>query len=167
MFKKILLGILACVSPLLASDELSIDSLFKKQIGLRSITNVSLLSSGNANSYTMYPNLSITGDPTIWNDTKQLSLNQTFIYTLHPKFDLLVSGNGSYARQEYTNFFTGEYSHNNKWSFNSLWLGLIYTFNSVADLCHRLAFKVQWCRGRLSSMRIKTSTSNLKTCKQL
>lgn len=141
MFKKILLGILACVSPLLASDELSIDSLFKKQIGLRSITNVSLLSSGNANSYTMYPNLSITGDPTIWNDTKQLSLNQTFIYTLHPKFDLLVSGNGSYARQEYTNFFTGEYSHNNKWSFNSLWLGLIYTFNSVADFVPQISFQ--------------------------
>lgn len=70
MIKKALLGILACVSPLLASDELNIDSLFKKQIGLRSITNVSLLSSGNANSYTMYPNLSITGDPTVWNDTK-------------------------------------------------------------------------------------------------
>lgn len=34
MFKKILLGILACVSPLLASDELSIDSLLKSKLGL-------------------------------------------------------------------------------------------------------------------------------------
>ncbi len=75
MVKRALFGILVGVLPLLASDELSIDSLFKKQIGLRSITNVSLLSTGNANSYTMYPNLSIIGDPTIWNDTKQLSLN--------------------------------------------------------------------------------------------
>ncbi|EAI2588688.1 hypothetical protein EM899_08990, partial [Campylobacter coli] len=40
-----------------ASDELSIDSLFKKQIGLRSITSFSLLSTGNANSYSLYPNI--------------------------------------------------------------------------------------------------------------
>lgn len=89
----------------------------------------------------MYPNLSITGDPTVWNDTKQLSLNQTFIYTLHPKFDLLVSGNGSYARQEYTNFFTGDYSHTNETSFNSLWLGFIYTANSIADFVPQITFQ--------------------------
>ncbi|EJJ3221757.1 hypothetical protein NI023_001636, partial [Campylobacter coli] len=52
-------------------DELNIDSLFKKQIGLRSITSFSLLSTGNANSYSLYPNITIGGDPTIWNDTKQ------------------------------------------------------------------------------------------------
>lgn len=53
-----------------ASDELSIDGLFKKQIGLRSITSFSLLSTGNTNSYSLYPNITIGGDPTIWNDTK-------------------------------------------------------------------------------------------------
>ncbi|TNB61375.1 hypothetical protein FDW43_08550 [Campylobacter helveticus] len=42
---------------LFASDELNIDSLFKKQIGLRSITSLSLLSTGNANSYSLYPNI--------------------------------------------------------------------------------------------------------------
>ncbi|EAK4314558.1 HmcD domain-containing protein, partial [Campylobacter upsaliensis] len=36
---------------LFASDELNIDSLFKKQIGLRSITSLSLLSTGNPHSY--------------------------------------------------------------------------------------------------------------------
>ncbi|EFB5366683.1 hypothetical protein HGH79_001833, partial [Campylobacter coli] len=38
---------------------LNIDSLFKKQIGLRSITSFSLLSTGNANSYSLslYPNI--------------------------------------------------------------------------------------------------------------
>ncbi len=80
------------VSCVFASDELNIDSLFKKQIGLRSITSFSLLSTGNANSYSLYPNITIGGDPTIWNDTKQVFLTQTFIYTLTPKLDILISG---------------------------------------------------------------------------
>nr|WP_142692649.1 hypothetical protein [Campylobacter troglodytis] len=50
---------------LFASDAITIDSLFKKQIGLRSITSLSFLSTGNANSYNLYPNISISGDPTI------------------------------------------------------------------------------------------------------
>lgn len=80
------------VNCVFASDELNIDSLFKKQIGLRSITSFSLLSTGNANSYSLYPNITIGGDPTIWNDTKQVFLTQTFIYTLTPKLDILISG---------------------------------------------------------------------------
>ncbi|ECZ4669776.1 hypothetical protein J8L25_001563 [Campylobacter upsaliensis] len=126
---------------LFASDELNIDSLFKKQIGLRSITSLSLLSTGNANSYLLYPNISIGGDPTIWNDTKQVFLTQTFIYTLHPKFDLLISGGGSYARQEYTNFFTNEYSHKNRIGFDNLWLGFIYTGESFADFIPQITFQ--------------------------
>ncbi|TQR22592.1 hypothetical protein DMB91_08805 [Campylobacter sp. MIT 97-5078] len=124
-----------------ASDELNIDNLFKKQIGLRSITSFSLLSTGNANSYSLYPNLSIGGDPTIWNDTKQGFLNQTFIYTIIPQFDILVSGGGSYARAEYTNFFTNEYSSKNRIGFDSLWLGFIYTADSIADLIPQLSFQ--------------------------
>lgn len=108
--KKIYLVFMVLVNCVFASDELNIDSLFKKQIGLRSITSFSLLSTGNANSYSLYPNITIGGDPTIWNDTKQVFLTQTFIYTITPKFDILISGGGSYARQEYTNFFTNEYS---------------------------------------------------------
>lgn len=117
---------------LFASDELNIDSLFKKQIGLRSITSLSLLSTGNANSYLLYPNISIGGDPTIWNDTKQVFLTQTFIYTLHPKFDLLISGGGSYAKQEYTNFFTNEYSHKDRIGFDNLWLGKVRLIRSIS-----------------------------------
>lgn len=37
-------------------------------------------------------NITIGGDPTIWNDTKQVFLTQTFIYTITPKFDILISG---------------------------------------------------------------------------
>lgn len=102
--RKIFLILAVLISSLFANDELNIDTLFKKQIGLRSITSFSLLSTGNANSYSLYPNITIGGDPTVWNDTKQVFLTQTFIYTLTPKFDILISGGGSYARQEYTNF---------------------------------------------------------------
>lgn len=128
-------------SKVFASDELSIDSLFKKQIGLRSISNFSLLSTGNANSYSLYPNLSITGDPTIWNDTKQFSFNQTFIYTLHPKFDILISGSASYARKEYRNFFTNAYSNESEFNFNALWLGFIYTADSIAGFIPQITFQ--------------------------
>lgn len=128
-------------SKVFASDELSIDSLFKKQIGLRSISNFSLLSTGNANSYSLYPNLSITGDPTIWNDTKQFSFNQTFIYTLHPKFDILISGSANYARKEYRNFFTNQYSSQNRIGFDNLWLGFIYTADSIADFIPQITFQ--------------------------
>ncbi|EDO9473339.1 hypothetical protein GU797_07750 [Campylobacter coli] len=55
--KKIFLTFMVLVNCVFASDELSIDSLFKKQIGLRSITSFSLLSTGNANSYSLYPNI--------------------------------------------------------------------------------------------------------------
>lgn len=98
--KKIFLTFMVLLSCIFASDELSIDSLFKKQIGLRSITSFSLLSTGNANSYALYPNIIVGGDPTIWNDTKQVFLTQTFIYTLTPKFDILVSGGGAEVMQE-------------------------------------------------------------------
>ncbi|ELN3670986.1 hypothetical protein Q3B17_001962, partial [Campylobacter coli] len=108
---------------------------------LRSITSVSLLSTGNANSYSLYPNITIGGDPTIWNDTKQVFLTQTFIYTLTPKFDILISGGGSYARQEYTNFFTNEYSSKNRIGFDNLWLGFIYTGDSIADLIPQITFQ--------------------------
>ncbi|EEY5652454.1 hypothetical protein HWT60_001387 [Campylobacter coli] len=55
--KKIFLAFMVLVNCVFASDELNIDSLFKKQIGLRSITSFSLLSTGNANSYSLYPNI--------------------------------------------------------------------------------------------------------------
>ncbi|EAI1626636.1 hypothetical protein B7A54_08630, partial [Campylobacter jejuni] len=139
--KKIYLAFMVLVSCVFASDELSIDSLFKKQVGLRSITSFSLLSTGNANSYSLYPNISIGGDPTIWNDTKQVFLTQTFIYTITPKFDILISGGGSYARQEYTNFFTNEYSSKNRIGFDSLWLGFIYTGESIADFIPQITFQ--------------------------
>lgn len=68
-------------------------------------------------------------------------LTQTFIYTLTPKFDILISGGGSYARQEYTNFFTNAYSHKDRIGFDNLWLGFIYTGDSIADLIPQITFQ--------------------------
>ena len=131
--KKFIFILAVLSSCLFASDELNIDSLFKKQIGLRSITSLSLLSTGNPHSYYIYPNIGVNGDLNVWNDTKQLYLNQTFIYTLTPSFDLLVSGGGNYARQEYNNIVSGAYTSKNTLNFDSLWLGFIYTGESIAD----------------------------------
>lgn len=119
---------------LFASDEIGVDSLFKKQIGLRSITTLSLLSAGNENSYIISPTLSINGDTTIWDDTKQLTLSQSFIYTINNKLDLLFSASGSYSRQEYTNYINGELLAKNNTNFNSFWLGAIYTFDNIKDI---------------------------------
>lgn len=129
------------VNCVFASDELNIDSLFKKQIGLRSITSLSLLSTGNAYSYYLYPNIGVNGDLNVWNDTKQLYLNQTFIYTITPKFDILISGGGNYSRQEYNNIISGAFTSKNTLNFDSLWLGFIYTADSIADFIPQLKFQ--------------------------
>lgn len=60
---------------------------------------------------------------------------------MHPKFDLLIFGGGSYARQEYTNFFTNEYSHKDRIGFDNLWLGFIYTGESFADFIPQITFQ--------------------------
>ncbi len=153
--KKIFLILTILATCLFSSDELSIDSLFKKQIGLRSITNLSLLSTGNANSYYIYPNVMVNGDLNVWNDTKQVFLTQTFIYTLTPKFDILVSGGGSYARQEYNNIFTGAYTNKNTLNFDSLWLGFIYTADSIADFVPQITFQTALVQREKSIMQTK------------
>lgn len=139
--KKIITCTLLSIGTIYASDAITIDSLFKKQIGLRSVTKLSLLSSGNANSYMIYPNISQNSDPTIWNDTKELFLNETLIYSLSSKFDILTSFGGSYARREYTDVRTNEFKHEDETSFKSLWLGAIYTADSIDELIPQVTFQ--------------------------
>lgn len=86
-------------------NPITLDSLFKKQIGLRSITSVGYLSGGNAYIYSMYPTLVAQPDTKTKTDTKQVSISQTFIYTLAPKFDILIASNGSYKQNEYASNF--------------------------------------------------------------
>lgn len=130
-----------CASLVHASDAITIDSLFKKQIGLRSITKFSLLTSGNANSYMLYPNISQNSDPTIWTDTKELFADETLIYTVSPKFDMLASFGGSFARREFTDMSTNEFKHENDTSFHSLWLGGVYTADSMDELVPQITFQ--------------------------
>ena len=124
-----------------ASDPITIDSLYKQQIGLRSVTSMSLLSSGNPNVYTSYPTLTINGDPVVWDDTKQLTLNQTFMYTLTSKLDLITSFSGSYKRNEYVDYYTLEPKSQNKANFDSIWFGLNYRGDSIDGLVPMLTFQ--------------------------
>ena len=86
---------------MLASDPVTIDSLFKSQNGFRSITNLSFVSSGSTNTYSVYPELMSQNDGRVWKDTKSVTLNQTLLYGIGKNFDLLASGSGSGARREY------------------------------------------------------------------
>lgn len=139
--KKVLVLPILGANFLLASDPVTIDSLFKEQVGLRSITTLSVMSTGNSNSYDLYPNINITGDPVIYNDTKQLSINQTLIYKITPKFDILTSFGAYYARKEFTNVNTYEFDHKDVTDFNSLWLGFIYKGDSIGDVVPQLKFQ--------------------------
>lgn len=139
--KKIFLTFMVLLSCVFASDELSIDSLFKKQIGLKVSQAFLCLVQEMQILMHFIPNIIVGGDPKIWNDTKQVFLTQTFIYTLTPNFDILVSGGGSYARQEYRNFLTGDFENKNRIGFDNLWLGFIYTGDSIADLIPQITFQ--------------------------
>nr|WP_241468827.1 nucleoid-structuring protein H-NS [Campylobacter sputorum] len=118
----------------LASDPITIDSVFKKQVGLRSVTTLSFLSSGNPNVYSSYPSLMINGDPMVWDDTKQLTLSQSIMYTLTDKIDILATVDGNYRRSEYMSYYTLEPKSETNLDFGSAWIGLNYTGDSIGEL---------------------------------
>ncbi|MDA3969215.1 hypothetical protein PF021_05930 [Helicobacter sp. A82] len=82
----------------------------------------------------MYPTLVAQPDTKNWTDTKRLSINQTFIYSITPKLDLLISGNGSYKQNEYVSNFGLDYHTNRSFDFDSLWIGGIYTLDTIKDI---------------------------------
>lgn len=139
--KKLFVVVSILVLSLFASDPITIDSLYKQQVGLRSVTNLSLLSSGNPNVYTSTPNLMINGDPVVWDDTKQLTLTQTLMYALTSKLDIITSFSGSYKRNEYVDYFTLEPKSENNTQFDSFWLGLNYRGDSINGLVPMLTFQ--------------------------
>ncbi|ASM39582.1 hypothetical protein CSPB12327_07775 [Campylobacter sp. RM12327] len=118
----------------LASDPITIDSVFKKQVGLRSVTTLSFLSSGNPNVYSSYPSLMINGDSMVWDDTKQLTLSQSIMYTLTDKIDILATVDGNYRRSEYMSYYTLEPKSETNLDFGSAWIGLNYTGDSIGEL---------------------------------
>ncbi len=131
MKKPYILPLLLLFSTLFASDPVTIDSLFKTQNGLRSITTLSFVSSGSANTYNVYPELMTQNDGRVWTDTKSAVLNQTLLYGLSKNLDFLASASGSSNRREYMDF--GGYKHDDVTGFDSLWLGGIYSFEAIGD----------------------------------
>ena len=85
--KKIVVSLVGVAACTFASDPVTIDSLFKSQNGLRSITNLSFVSSGSSNTYAIYPELMTQNEGRIWIDTKSVALNQTFLYRITKDFD--------------------------------------------------------------------------------
>jgi hypothetical protein len=133
--KTIYLLFLLLSSTLFASDPITIDSMFKNQNGLRSITTFQSISSGGSDSFASYPDLVSVNEGRNWTDVKTLSLTQTFLYGLTPKLDMIASATGSTKRREYVD--ASGYGHKNSNDFDSLWLGGAYTFDSIG------AFKPQ------------------------
>jgi hypothetical protein len=116
-------------SALFASDPITLDSMFKNQSGLRSITTVQSISSGSSDSFAVYPELVSVNEGRNWQDVKSVALTQTFLYGLTSKLDILASATASAKRREYVD--TNGYGHKNSNDFDSLWLGGAYSFDSI------------------------------------
>jgi len=116
---------------LLASDEITIDSMFKENDGLRSISTVEYITSGSTRKFGTYPDLVSYDDGQLLIDSKKVVLNQTFLYALSNKLDLIFSGNGSYQSLQYNS--TSGYEDEEKANFDSLWVGFDYKFDSIGQ----------------------------------
>lgn len=115
--------------------------MYKQQIGLRSVTAISFLSSGNSNVYTSNPSIIINGDPLIWEDTKELRLNQSLLYAISTNLDIILTFGGSYRSYDYINYNTFEPETMDKTAFDSAWFGFNYRTNSIGELVPMLTFQ--------------------------
>lgn len=132
MFKKYLLPIIGCASLMFASDPVTLDSMFKNQQGLRSVTSFDILSSGGSNSFSTYPDLIATNEGKYWQDVKIFSVHQTFLYDITEKFDAMITATGSIKRREYYDILS-LYGHEDSTDFDSLWVGGTYSFDAIDD----------------------------------
>jgi hypothetical protein len=130
--KKYLLPLLGCATLAFASDPVTLDSMFKNQQGLRSVTTIQSLSSGSSNSFRTYPDLIADNEGKYWQDVKIFSLQQTFLYDLTENFDAMVTAIGSIKRREYYDILS-LYGHENSTDFDSLWIGGTYSFDAIDD----------------------------------
>lgn len=133
---------LAIIVPfaLCASDPITLDSMFKNQQGLRSITTLQTLSSGNSNSFSTYPGITATDEGRAWADVKIVSLSQTFLYDVGHNIDMLIAANGSMKRREYVDFTSG-YGSENSTDFDSLWVGGTYGLETIGSFKPELTFQ--------------------------
>ena len=125
------------------SDPISFDSLFKKQIGLRSITRLEYLSSGNADFYNSKPYVSVFNDGKNYLDNKQISLRQTLIYSLNKSLDIVLNAKASYVRSDIdTGFLSSEYSTEQRVNFDTVGVGIIYSFDSLGAFIPQISLNL-------------------------
>ena len=129
MKKTLLAGLSLLCQTTFASDAITIDSIFKSNNGVRSITTVEFLASGGSQTFTTYPALISVDDGNILVDSKNISINETLLYAYNSKIDFILSANGSYQSSQYLS--NSGFANKNDTNFNSLWLGVNYQFDSV------------------------------------
>lgn len=95
------MGVFLLCKNLIASDAITIDSIFKNAQGLRSISTLSFIASGGNQKFTSYPALVGIDDGEVLVDTKILSLNETLLYAYNSKLDFMLSVNSSYQSLQY------------------------------------------------------------------
>ncbi|MCK5111275.1 MAG: hypothetical protein KAQ94_07115 [Arcobacteraceae bacterium] len=127
--KKIILTTLLGAYSVYASDAITIDSIFKKNNGIRSITSLDILTSNNTRSFDTYPTMSSFDDGSNVTETRKTVLNQTILYGYNSKIDLLFSG--SYINDRIT--YAGQSSNYSQTSnsFDSLWVGFKYDLDTI------------------------------------
>ena len=127
--KKYLSFAILFSSGLYASDAISIDSIFKKNNGIRSITSLDIVTSNNSRRFTSYPTMSSFDDGSNVTETRQTILNQTILYGYNSKIDLLFSGDFIYDKTTYA----GIRNNTDETSsyLNGLWFGFKYDFDSI------------------------------------
>lgn len=143
MFKKLVL-IIMFNSVLIASDPITIDSLFKKQLGFRSITSLSYIASGNATPYSNYPVLLAQPDSENLEDIKQIILSESIIYTINNNFDILFAISGNFKNKEYIEYdenFNSNFKSKSSFNFDSFWLGGIYTASSLGAIIPQITIR--------------------------
>ncbi len=128
--KKIILATLTSTYFLCASDVITIDSIFKKNNGIRSITSLDILTANNTRTFDTYPTMSSFDDGSNVTETRQTILNQTFLYGYSSKIDFIFSGSYVMDRTTYAGQ-TSNYSKTTN-SFDSIWLGLNYDLDTIA-----------------------------------
>lgn len=126
---------------LMASDAITIDSIFKHNDGLRSMTTVDFITSGSGRKFSSYPTLVSINDGDVLVDSKRTSLNQTFLYALNEKMDFIVSANGSSQNLQYVD--ANGFSNTTDTNFNALWVGTNYQFDTIfAEFKPSITFQI-------------------------
>lgn len=127
--KKYLSLVILFNSSIYASDAINVDSIFKKNNGIRSITSLDILTSNNTRTFTSYPTMSSFDDGSNVTETRQVMLNQTILYGYSSKIDLLFSGSYIYDKTTYSGIKSN--SSETSSTFDGLWVGIKYDLDSL------------------------------------